>query len=493
MRHLLLLVCPLITSFAACATDWYVQAGQSLQTTLNEALPGDTITLQAGATFTGNFVLPNKSGTSWIQIRSSMMSSLPARGERVNPSYAPFMAKIVTPNGTPALSTATGAHHYWIKGLELTVASGVYTFNVVQLGTGKETSIADLPSFIALDRLYIHGDPLVGGKRGITLNSQSTSVKNSYISDIKSTTQDSQAICGWNGPGPFHIINNYLEASGENIMFGGSPTSIPDMVPSNIVIQKNHLFKPLSWKVGDPTYAGTKWIVKNNFELKNARHVTFDSNVVENCWAQGQSGIPIMFTVRTEHGLMPWAVVENVTFTNNIVRNVLGGISLLGIDVNNSGVGRNFIIQNNLFDNVNGRFIGTTAIENLTVDHNTAFQTTFVLEFDVLPNTGLVYQNNISPHGKGIFGSGSSEGIRSLAEYAPGSIVRRNVIAGANAAIYPLDNYFPASIYDVDFVDMSAGNYALAPTSPYIGLGTDGKDLGVDFAALQLATAGVVQ
>jgi hypothetical protein len=36
---------------------------------------------------------------------------------------------------------------------------------------------------------------------------------------------------------------------------------------------RNHLFKPLSWKIGHPTYAGTPWSVKNILELKNARRV----------------------------------------------------------------------------------------------------------------------------------------------------------------------------------------------------------------------------
>jgi hypothetical protein len=46
--------------------NWFVSSGQSLQAALDEALPGDTITLQAGATFTGNVTLPEKSGTGWI-------------------------------------------------------------------------------------------------------------------------------------------------------------------------------------------------------------------------------------------------------------------------------------------------------------------------------------------------------------------------------------------------------------------------------------------
>src|SRR5262245_2995430 len=43
-----------------------VNAGSNLQSALNQAQPGDLILLQAGATFTGNFVLPNKTGTGWV-------------------------------------------------------------------------------------------------------------------------------------------------------------------------------------------------------------------------------------------------------------------------------------------------------------------------------------------------------------------------------------------------------------------------------------------
>src|ERR1700741_5275368 len=46
-----------------------VAAGESLQAALNEARLGDTIVLQAGATFRGPFKLPNKtSGSGWIYV-----------------------------------------------------------------------------------------------------------------------------------------------------------------------------------------------------------------------------------------------------------------------------------------------------------------------------------------------------------------------------------------------------------------------------------------
>src|SRR3954464_6530583 len=129
MRYLLPVVSLLMTSLAARATNWYVQAGQSLQPIIKEALPGDTITLQAGATFVGNFFLPNKSGTSWITIQSSMMSSLPVAGQRVRPSQAPFMARLMSPNGAATLYVKPGAHNYNLVGLELASLPGTYTQN----------------------------------------------------------------------------------------------------------------------------------------------------------------------------------------------------------------------------------------------------------------------------------------------------------------------------------------------------------------------------
>src|SRR5439155_4248500 len=83
-----------------------VASGGDLQAALNAAHQGDVIELQAGATFTGNYVLPDKSGSGWIYIRSSALAGLPAPGTRVDPSYAPFMPKIITPNTAPAIATA---------------------------------------------------------------------------------------------------------------------------------------------------------------------------------------------------------------------------------------------------------------------------------------------------------------------------------------------------------------------------------------------------
>src|SRR6266480_3766393 len=72
-----------------------VNAGGNLQTAINNALPGDTIVLQAGATFTGPFMLPNKVGSAWIHIRSSAYASLPPPGTRVSIADAANKPKII--------------------------------------------------------------------------------------------------------------------------------------------------------------------------------------------------------------------------------------------------------------------------------------------------------------------------------------------------------------------------------------------------------------
>src|SRR6266480_6344717 len=213
-----------------------IGAGGDFQGALNHALLGDTITLQAGATFTGNFTLPVKSGTGWIIVRTSAPdSSLPAQGHRITPSYASSLPKIVSPNSSPAIQAAPGAHNYRLVGLELTVAAGLaINYNVVLLGDNTITSLSQVPSRIVLDRVYIHGQGNDNSRRGVALNAANSAVIDSYISGIHEAGNDNQAIMCSNGPGPLKIANNYLEAAGENVLFGGNDPAITNLVPSDI-------------------------------------------------------------------------------------------------------------------------------------------------------------------------------------------------------------------------------------------------------------------
>ncbi|MCC6861486.1 MAG: hypothetical protein IT158_23155 [Bryobacterales bacterium] len=293
-------------------------AEANLQQALDEARPGDTLVLQAGAYYGGNFLLRAKEGDQFITIQTSALDSLPPENHRVSPEHAQWMPMLIAPNANPVIRTEPGAHHYRFVGIEFRPMAGVYTYALIQLGSNTATSVEEQAHDFELDRVYVHGDPDRGGKRGLELHARSTTISNSYFSGFRSDSQDTQAIGSWNGPGPYLIFNNYLEASGMSVLFGGAAPRIPDLVPTDIVFYNNYITRPLEWR--------GKAAVKNLFELKNARNVDVRYNVFENNWVSAQNGTAILFTVRTcEAGDYPWSAVENVNFSNNIVRKSEGG------------------------------------------------------------------------------------------------------------------------------------------------------------------------
>jgi hypothetical protein len=194
------------------------------------------------------------------------------------------------------------------------------------------------------------------------MNAPNITIVNSYLSDFKVVGPDSQALASWNGPGPLTITNNYLEAAGENILIGGQDPTIPNLVPSGITIRQNHFSKPLSWRMGDSTYEGTHWTVKNLLEFKNAQQIVVDGNLFENNWRDAQSGFAILFTPRNQDGNAPWSVVSNAEFTNNIVRHVASAINILGSDdIYSSQQLHDITIRNNVFDDISPQWGGSGA------------------------------------------------------------------------------------------------------------------------------------
>jgi uncharacterized protein (TIGR03437 family) len=473
-----------------------VRAGGDLQAALNRAQPGEVIALEAGATFRGNFTLPRKTGDGWIVIRGTADGSLPPPGTRVTPAHAALMPKIVSPNSEPAIATAPGAHHYRLIGLEVTLAPGApRIYSLLELGSVSQT-LAEAPHHLILDRMYIHGSPTQTVRRAVALNTAHTAIIDSYLSDCHEFGADSQAIGGWNGPGPFKIVNNYLEGAGENFILGGADPSIPNLVPSDVEFRRNHCFKPLSWRVGEPSYAGQRWSVKNLFELKNAQRVLIDGNIFENNWQDAQTGYAILFTVRNQDGTAPWSTVQDVTFTNNIVRHAGGGFNIHGQDDNFlSQPSRRFRIANNLFEDIDGRrwggsgtFLLSGAVADLQVDHNTILQSGNLVVADRGISARFTFTNNIGPHNEyGIYGDARGSGNAGINYYFPDGVIRKNVIAGADANSYPADNFYPASLSQVGFEGPALGDYRLSPSSPFKNAGTDRRDPGCDFEALNRA------
>lgn len=457
-----------------------VSPSQNLQSAIDRARPGDVIELEAGKTYQGPIKLPAKTGDSFITIQSSRASELPA-DKRVGPQQAALFAKLQS-NGEPVIKTTPGSHHYRFTGLEISTAKpDVKAYELISIGDSRQ-SAADVPHDIVIDRSWIHGFETQEVQRGISLNGSEITVSNSYINEIHGRGYDTQAICGWNGPGPFHIVNNFLEAAGENILFGGADPSIADLIPANIEIRGNDLVKPLRWNPKDPSYAGIHWSVKNLLEIKMGRDVVIDGNVLKNCWGDAQIGYAVLFTVRNQDGKAPWATIENVTFTNNVVKNSEQAFQLLGADnLNPSQHAKGVKITNNLFTDISNRFLTMTDYANVTLSHNTHFQNGNIMSLYGEPSTGFVYTDNITNragNGYGIFGDSAGEGNPAITRYAPGSNMKRNVIIGGNTSIYPPNNAFPATVEDVGFTDYAGGNFRLSPKSKFKGAATDKTDPG---------------
>ena len=253
----------------------------------------------------------------------------------------------------------------------------------------------------------------------------------------------------------------------------------------------NTLSKPLAWRT-------QSWSVKNLFELKNAQRVVVDGNVLEYNWVAGQAGFAVVFTPRNQDGNCPWCNVQQVQFTNNVVRHVSSGINILGTDnLKPSGTLNNLTIRNNVFEDVSsayggyGRFmsIGAGAV-NVTVDHNTVLQNGATALYGYgAPMPGFVFTNNIVPDNSwAIMGDSASPGNGTIAMYFPTGVFKDGIFAGSNPAIYPASNYYPASYNAVGFVNLAGGNYRLSSTSPYHNGATDGTDVGCNIDTLN-ATA----
>ena len=237
---------------------------QSLQAAIDASVPGDQILIQAGYTTTllngQSILLRNKVNPNnlWITIStenlpgtSGVSPLLPPPGTRVGPSDAPAMAKIVKMAGTDvAIDVAPAASHYRLVGLEITIDPGqTLYYTMLRFGTASsaQSTLSVVPSYLYVDRCYLHGHPNLDIQRAIGMNSAYSAVIDSYISDIHSNGSDSQTIFGSNGPGPYKIVNNYLEASGENILWGGADPYIPGLQPADIEVRRNHFIKPLTW------------------------------------------------------------------------------------------------------------------------------------------------------------------------------------------------------------------------------------------------------
>jgi hypothetical protein len=478
--------------------------GTDFQRALDTAKAGDEMRLPG--TYTGNFVIPAKACGTWITIRS--VAEPPAAGVRVTPPTAAGFAKLVTPNSTAALQTASAGTCGWrIVGIEVTgtLPEVSEQYGLVWLGGGDETqtALAQVPQQILLDRVYVHGTPTLNIRRCVMLNSGTTVIRDSWISECHAKGADSQAIVGWNGPGPYLIENNHLEGAGENVMFGGADPGIAGMVPSDITFRRNHVIKPLVWK-------GGPWSVKNLFELKSAARLLVDGNVFENNWPAAQEGSAIVIKSNANGCQCTFLGTRDVTFRYNILRNAPVGFALQGWDNSYNWDGgvhtQRVALEQNLVTLIGaeGRaslMLFTHDLKDISVTRNTIVHapTARGLALTLAYSNGaarrLLWADNVltATAGYAIFYDGGivhSAGLTAFASDRSWSW-QRNVVGGMlpeYVALNPSASWYPSTVAAIGL----AADFSLLATSPFKGKGLNGTDPGADIAELTRRVAGVV-
>jgi hypothetical protein len=400
---------------------------------------------------------------------------------------------------------------------------------------------------IILDRSWLHGTTHDETQVGISLDGMNyAAVVDSYFTDFHCTSgtgtcSDAHAVAAGiseHQDGPYKIENNFLEASGEAILFGGGAAT---MTPADTEIRRNHFFKPWQWMPGSPNFVGAAdghpFVVKNHLELKNAKRVLIEANLMENNWGGfTQAGYALLLTPKnpiTRSGRLVCPLCEVTDITIRYIHIVHSGAgiqlatSISGHDGNggSASAGARWSIHDVVLEDINKNYTGSGTLFSLlngwhanplntvTINHITGFPDpgSHVLTLgNQITNptmSGFVFTNNLVTTGAypvwNTGGGKTSCGISDVAVtsistcFSSYSFANNALIAtpkGAPPSSWPTGNFFPVDGKAVGFVQYKegvGGDYELQPNSPYKNAGTDRRDLGADVVGLEAALAGV--
>jgi hypothetical protein len=528
-----------------------VGAKSDLTAAVADAKCGDTLLLPAGASFEVH-ELPSKKcdDQHYITVRTDTPDSqLPPEGTRISPAWAgvaslPGRPPFAQPIGGPAKLLATivvrrpagtpvGDHIRFI-GIEWTTAPDSDIGRMVTAEHGDH---------VIFDRNWFHPaeGKEVGHAVGLFDGAHIIAIINSYISGLNCIARvgkctDATGIGGGKGDetiSTLKIYNNFIESAGENILFGGSAAT---QVPTDIEIRRNHLFRPMLWKEGQPGYvapaSGESYVVKNNLELKSAIRVLVEANLLENTWGGfSQTGYSILLTPKSQGGQCPICRVNDVTIRFNRIRNVAGVLQIANAPASHTGGfpadGGRYSIHDLFADDLHdqdykggGTFLILVSwqppVHDVEINHVTAFVTGRLLS---VQNTGAKLANftltnsvfsvgDKRPIGSAGGGpescAGKNQGLggeaiveacfdpykfeKNIIISGIGSFPKGNIVVGSPEAAGLRD--FKGTISKDPRLCHAKGS-GCSKVSPGAGAASDGRDLGADIDAIEAAIAGV--
>ena len=530
-----------------------VGAKEDLADAVKNAQCGDTLLLPAGASYEVKELPAKKCDDQhYITIRTDIPDSkLPPEGTRISPAWA----GVVSLPGRPAFAQPAGGAAKLMATIIVKPNNGVIVgdhvrFIGIEWTTAPDDHISrmiytDHNDHVIFDRNYIHPGERseVGHGIGMILGSHKIAVINSYLSGLnciarKGACTDATAIGGahsFEPFGTFKIYNNFLEASGEDILFGGGGS---EYNPTDIEIRRNHLFRPMIWKEGEPGYTpspkGEPYIVKNNLEFKSAIRVLIEGNLMENSWGGfTQNGFSVVLAPVSQASHCPKCQVTDITMRYNRIRNVAGVLTIATKHANlkkgggSPEDGGRMSIHDLIADDIHDRdykgggvflkyMSAQIIIHDVQLDHITSFGPGPLMSVsdrgEKMPNFSLI--NSVFAVGgerRPVVPAAPRSCAVQAAKAGPQAVFDacfsnyrfdHNLLSVERAAGFPKENIVVGSPKDLGVRNLKDGiaknprlchekGEGCGKRSPGAGAASDGKDMGADVDAVEAAIAGV--
>jgi len=303
-------------------------------------------------------------------------------------------------------------------------------------------------------RLVLQGGVLQGSmsgqRRGVWLRSTGFRMSDSSVLDIFGVGQETQAVGGWSGLHDVLIERCVLESASENILIGGGGCPVAADIPSNVVVRKSTLRKPLQWR-------GKGYKCKNLYELKNCKGAILEDCNLDYSWVDGQIGYGIVLTVQNQDKDQPETTISDVIIRRNMLRHLAGAVQL---DARDYRVGAasvpmsNVSFEDNLFEDISPEwganqrtFQFARGFSGLRILRNRFSGTSIHSFFDFdgeadLWSNMIIDGNTFYEGAYGMKCPDAAPGMPTLAKYSPGYTwtmngVLRTVPNNPNGIIYP--------------------------------------------------------
>lgn len=500
-------------------------------------------------------------GTYWTYIAWTGINTAQAEGVQANKdtvasthANAPIIQS-ATATQTGAVWCDPGADYTRLVGIHFRATTGSPCYRLLYLqGTpdynteNADTTVGYTPQWMIVDRCWIDGANTSRVVNGIVNNTREFACVNSVIDGIYFQGIENHGIVGYNGPGPWKIVGNAIEAASINFLCGGAVPRIDGLMTNDIEVRRNYWFKRISWNRNDPlVFDGiTNKVVKNIFELKWGNRVLVEANYFENSpYGDNQKGAFLVWKVENSisdpqnpppGGGPIWLTTSNVTYRHNYAKNVAGAYEFQGVGFggaittplhrihhyNNvvlrlagdklqyleSGTGNRFSGRGMFFNN---------GANNITIDHETIVlsvaETTEIWSTPIMfsgptDESDIYINNNVfawpmtspprDPAARSILGDGAQvvgppdNGLNTFNAYVSNWTFDDNLMARTHLAqVNPPGSTYVATIAACGFTDIANDNCSLAVGSPGKGICADGSDAGCNLPVILAAISGV--